>query len=246
MLSGKIEEVNSTKIFARLSLDGKGRDRQWLVYAMHLDTPSDVAMILPIPVKVGVGEDDVEFEDLSKRVEFFKKLEVLFPDKHRMRGMTKGYGSDSLGFDTLKVHAVGAFEASFAPTMADMDRLDPRFNLPKKTWDKLPQYKDFGFVVFKLSKGDAERHPMSFSFTSRFNDRLFFPTVHVHDQEVHEVEEFDHKLYAQGLKESGIWERSIRPLDGIERRYSKAMTDLHVFKAELEGELLNEDTYVNL
>ncbi len=244
ILSGHIEEVSSTKIFARMSVDSKGRDRQWLVYAMHLDTPSDVAMILPVPVKAGVGEDDVEFDDLSKRDDFFKKLENLFP-KDVQKGMrSRGFGADSLRH-SLQVHSVGAFEASFSPTLADMDRLDPRFKLPNETWSKIPEYKDYGFVVFKLSKGDADRHPMSFSFTSRFSDRVYFPTLHIHDKSVHETEHFDHKLYAQGsIRESGSWIKSARPLDGVERRASKALTDLHVFRAELEGEMLNEDTFL--
>ncbi|MCA9590479.1 MAG: hypothetical protein KC657_34485 [Myxococcales bacterium] len=39
-------------------------------------------------------------------------------------------------------------------------------------------------------------HPMAFEFPRR-DARLFFPTVHVHDGEVHATAEFDHTLYAQ-------------------------------------------------
>ncbi len=38
---------------------------------------------------------------------------------------------------------------------------------------------------------------MAFEFPSRLNDQIFFPTVHIHDGEVHEIEEFDHTLYLQ-------------------------------------------------
>ena len=37
---------------------------------------------------------------------------------------------------------------------------------------------------------------MAFEFHST-NDDLFFPTIHIHDGEVHESEEFDHILYMQ-------------------------------------------------
>ena len=53
--SGKITLVRATKIFAR-PLAG---NRQALVYSMHLETPHDVAMILPVPVAAGTGEDAV-------------------------------------------------------------------------------------------------------------------------------------------------------------------------------------------
>jgi hypothetical protein len=40
-------------------------------------------------------------------------------------------------------------------------------------------------------------HPMAFEFASRHPDRLFFPTVHVHDGQVHLTAAFSHALYCQ-------------------------------------------------
>jgi hypothetical protein len=205
-------------------------------------------MILPVPVKRGSEESDVEFEDLSKKQEFFKKLEDLFP-KPKSRGMTKGFGEDSLsyGLEKLKVQTVGSFEASFAPTMKDMDRLDDRFKLPTNVWSQLPEYEDWGFVVFKLKSGDAERHPMAFSFSTRYPNKIYFPTVHVHHKSVPKSEEFDHELYAQGsIGLSGIFERSAQPLSFTERRWCPIFAEMHVHKASLKGEYTNEDTYIEV
>lgn len=38
---------------------------------------------------------------------------------------------------------------------------------------------------------------MAFSFASRYAKTLFFPTVHIHDGQVHANEDFDHDLYWQ-------------------------------------------------
>jgi hypothetical protein len=102
---------------------------------------------------------------------------------------------------TLKVQRVGSFEASFVPTVGDFDRLDERFRLPSNVWEKLPGYAGFGFAVFKLKPIHGPVHPMAFSFPSSMPQKLFFPTLHIHDGQIHTEEEFDHTLYAQG---SGI------------------------------------------
>jgi hypothetical protein len=41
-------------------------------------------------------------------------------------------------------------------------------------------------------------HPMAFEFVTRFPDKLFFPTIQIHDGQVHEIADFDHHLYYQG------------------------------------------------
>ena len=38
---------------------------------------------------------------------------------------------------------------------------------------------------------------MAFSFPRHDPDRLFFPTVHIHDGHVYSVAQFDHSLYYQ-------------------------------------------------
>ena len=103
---------------------------------------------------------------------------------------------------------VGSFVASFVPTVKDFSRLDEQFRLPDGTWDKLPAYKDYGFAVFKLKKGEQKVHPMAFEFPRADKTRLFFPTVHIHDGKVHDQAGFDHVLYCQGVDTRMRWRES--------------------------------------
>lgn len=188
--SGPIHRVANTNIFARKSKKG----HQFLVYSMTLDTPADVAMVLPIPVPKGSDEKAVRFINLEKYAEFFKDLHKGFP---KPRSLGRGRPSKGLEAKNLAVVQVGSFEASFVPSVKDFDRLDKRFRLPEGTFDKLPGYKDWGFAVFKLKKGKKKIHPMAFEFPTRWSEKLFFPTVHIHDGKVHDRASFDHSLYLQ-------------------------------------------------
>ncbi len=215
MFSGRAA-VSETRIFARRD----GPDRQIVVYAMSLEADADVAMVLPLPVRIGSAEDAVEFVDLAAYPTFFEDLELGFP-------LGDLPGTDLLDVPSfflsmpskLPVVKVGCLEASFVPTIRDFGRLDPRFRMPAGTWDRLPVYQDYGFAVFKLKAGASTRHPMAFSFPTRHAAGLFFPTVHVHDGEVHDTAWFDHTLYAQVpmdlAPDAGVWRRSIAPVTDV-------------------------------
>lgn len=190
IFSGEVYKVENTKIFGAKLKDGK----QSIIYEMEFGSENDLAMILPIPVSTGSEENVVEFKDLSEYEDFFKDLDKPFNFATRGLGAKKGSFFDH---DSLQVHNVGSFEASYVPTINDFDRLDSRFTLPTDTWDKIPEYKNgFGFVVFKLKAGNNKPHPMAFIFPSS-KENVFFPTVHIHDGKVHEKEHFDHALYFQ-------------------------------------------------
>lgn len=232
--------VSSTNIFAR----DAGEGRQFLMYAMSASSENDVAMILPLPVPKNPGDDAVKFIDLSGYPTIFSEL---FKFVHFGDSIPLGLGRD------LAVQEVGAFEASFVPGIADFARLDRRFQLPAGTWDKLPAYRDYGFAVFKLKAGEREIHPMAFSFPRRDASALFFPTVHIHDGQVHEVASFDHRLYAQvgeqRIPESEQWQESARHAGhkiDLKRAAGIIAGDQHVYFRELEGELPNQDTLLKL
>lgn len=183
-------KVAGTRIFARREDAGT----QLLAYAMRLTTPSPVAMLLPLPTRPSDGERALSFIDLSARPRFFEDLDSLFQPPPRKGGF-QGIAPQAR---TLVVHKVGAFEASFVPSVDDFHRLDPRFRLPTATWDDVPDAREGGFAVFQLDAGsDIAVHPMALRFRSRRPGQLFFPTVHVHDGKVHSTADFDHTLYLQ-------------------------------------------------
>lgn len=243
MFSGKIKEVTNTRIFSRMV----GPGRQGLVYSMNVDTPTEVAMVLPLPVMMGAAENAVKFIDLSEYADFFASLDRGFPSILRSKSLDRSPAPQG----KLEVHQVGSFEASFVPKMADFSRLDERFRLPEGALEKIGIYKDYGFAVFKFKAGKQKVHPMAMEFPSRFADRLYFPTVHIHDGEVHEKEDFDHNLYAQTAKSGGRallnWEES----NGNAGVFAKAGLSqgllnpgAHVYRLKMVGEFKNEDQFL--
>ena len=136
------------------------------------------------------------------------------------------------------------------PQVKDFARLDERFRLPTEVWDKLPQYKESGFVVFKLKKGNSKVHPMAFEFPRANAKKLFFPTVHIHDGKVHDKAGFDHWLFCQtGEAETDLmkWEESPQPA-GLFMKVDKAegllLKDAHCYRMRMKGNLKNEDVLV--
>jgi len=245
--TGKVEEVKNTRIFARLGEHGN----QVLIYQMSMNDAQELAMVLPIPVKAGAGEDAVKFFDFSKYEQVFEDLWELFPEP-----TSKGAGpfgavpTAAAPVYSLKVVSVGAYDASFVPTIADFSRLDARFRLPEGVWAKLPGYADFGFAVFKLKAGNAQVHPMAFSFPTALSGTVFFATLHIHDGEVHEKERFDHTLYLQGgsmdSARSGWQESPMLPVTKVQCGNTHAMIrpDQHVFRSVMRGKFENGDVVV--
>ncbi|MCF6312886.1 MAG: hypothetical protein L3J39_10595 [Verrucomicrobiales bacterium] len=221
---------------------------QVVVYSMRLDAAEDLAMILPIPVIANSSEEVLKFLDFSAYPGFFDDVDKNFPEpKSYSRDGADPFGSDSA--PDLAVKKVGSFDASFVPRVEDFSRLDERFRLSGEVWKKLPAYADYGFVVFKLSKGKRLVHPMAFAFPSRDRSHITFPTVHIHDGKVHRNAEFDHSLYCQSPStEAGMKWRESAYLSSYYIKCSKTSgvirPKLHIFKKTLKGKLKNEDVTV--
>ncbi len=231
-LFAKKVHVSKTQIFARMMSPRV----QALAYSMNLDTAREVAMVLPLPVAPGSGEDAVQFVDLQAFPEMFTELAALFEMPARKGGMQLGRGK------TLAVHKVGSFIASYVPTVADFERLDPRFRVPEVLFEAVPAYRDHGFAVFQLEPGDVTVHPMAFTFPTRSRDKLFFPTVHLHDGTWHQTADFDHALYFQRPVQGGY---EVHP--SPRRDYAGlAAVGEPIERHTLRGALPNADTWINL
>lgn len=207
-------------------------------------------MVLPIPVRAGVPENDVQFVNLKEYADFFKDLQKGFPVPVASKSRSKSAVTTAPAA-ALEVYDVGDFEASFVPTVKDFARLDKRFQLPEGTWEKLPQYKNYGFAVFKLKAGAKTVHPMAFSFSRADASKLFFPTVHIHDGEVHKKAEFDHVLYVQPRTNQSLelrgWEESESPAGNfVDQKKAKGLVaaNEHCYRKAMHGMLANADTWV--
>ncbi len=239
--SGKVD-VSGTNIFARASKEG----RQFLVYSMQFKSAADVAMILPIPTPKDSAEDAVKFINLEKYEDFFEDLLKGFPTKDAPRDKKDDSNKPAAG--GLVVVEVGKFVASFAPAIKDFARLDKQFRLPDAVWEKLPQYKEFGFAVFKLKKpekGEQKVHPMAFEFPREDKKILFFPTVHIHDGTVPAKAKFDHSLFCQVTDEAPTgWRESEALADTfVKVKETQGIVDAnaHVYWKQMHGTFENKD-----
>jgi hypothetical protein len=245
--SRSVISVSATQIFARPA----DKERQFLVYSMAFEAKTELAMILPLPVRLPAGEEDVKFIDLKSCPDFFSDLAKGFP-RHRTWSLgensqhTKGMTAASLA-----VVSVGDFEASFVPTIDDFSRLDVRFRIDDKVWKKIPGYESYSFAVFKLKPGAMTVQPMAFSFPRRYTQKVFFPTVHIHDGEVHKEADFDHTIYCQPGPDEQLsihdWEESANhPANFMQAGKTKGiiLPDQHCYKREMHGSLPNRDTFL--
>lgn len=246
--TGVVQWVGATKIFARPSAEG----RQFLVYSMSVEAKDELAMVLPLPVPKDTPENAVKFINLEEYPEFFADMVKGWPAPKPTRATpAAGAVPPPLSLPPLKVEKVGSFEASFVPKVADFSRLDKRFRLPDGVWEKLPGYKGHGFAVFKLQPGKQNVHPMAFEFPRANAKQIFFPTVHIHDGEVHDKAEFDHELYFQlaaaDLSPARGWTESAIPA-GMFMQIKKAQGlldgELHCYRRQIRGEQKNADTLV--
>lgn len=210
--SREVRWVGRTAIFARGGEDAV----QHLVYAMAYAADAELAMVLPLPVASGTGEGGLRFVDLSGYPNFFDHMQGGFPDVSRYLNGTFHKLSLS-GRSQLDVVDVGAFEASFVPAIGDFARLDERFRLGDELWRSLPRYAGYGFAVFKLRAGSRAVHPMALSFPRSDPTQVYFPTLHIHDNELHAEAQFDHELFLQSAFEIGSWETSWNAAPGTKR-----------------------------
>lgn len=248
--SGPVKSVSATNIFARMGEAG----RQFVDYSMTVNMAKPLAMVLPLPVKKGSDEKAVRFINLEAYKNFFGDLDAGFP-----KPLTKAVEAVSAGIAKtdpprkLEVVQVGNFEASFVPTIKDFNRLDKRFKLPPELFGKMPGYKAFGFAVFKLKPGSQTVHPMAFEFPAAHAAELFFPTVHIHDGQVHARAKFDHVLYCQPNGSAHLklstWEESPQTAShfmDVKKSARLILPDEHCYKLEMHGLLANKDTVLEV
>jgi len=196
IFSGPVEDVGGTSIFCA----DLGSEHA-TVYEMSATITTDLAMILPVPIRPGGGEKDLRFVNLEDYPDFFMDMDKLFPAPVTRGGDSFKGGMLGSARSMLEVQQIGQYEATFVPSVSDLNRLDPRFKLPELLFEKLPDYSRFGFAVFKLkptaSRQKSNFHPMAYTYPPDDRDILFYPTIHVHDGAVKAAARYDHKLYFQ-------------------------------------------------
>ena len=214
---------------------------------MQYSATQPLAMILPLPVRKDICVSDMlKFEKIPSNV--FSGLKHSFRPKVRgLVSLARSLGKD---IEFLAVHQVGSYEASFVPEPDEFSRLDPRFRLSSSLMDQLGCYEDYGFAVFQLRLGTEVSHPMGIRFESRFDDRVFIPTLHVHDNSLPDSAEFDHTIYCQLPSDESRfakikgWGKS-NYCPSKDRVPDCVNTSRKVFRKEISGMQPNTDTWFN-
>lgn len=181
LISREVETVNNTKIFCGLNAN---KTKQLTVYANTVNNISDNnAMVLPVPFP-----HSVNFHDLSNYKKFFEDCEDCFElpvTKSLSRGVTYSMNSvDSFGMKSLKVIDVGSYKVSLAKSLNDLNRVNRNvFDLSEGLANILKRdysNQHFGFIICKLARGNESYHPFAYSHDI-FNQKVFIPTKHYHD-----------------------------------------------------------------
>ena len=103
-------------------------------------------------------------------------------------------------------------------------------------------------AVFQLEPGNVTVHPMAFTFPTRDIERVFFPTVHLHDGTFHAKADFDHALYYQHprvVREGGRFEGDESSHEVPRKDYEGIVDKARpVLRRTVRGKLANVDTWI--
>lgn len=200
-----VENVSDTKIAVGMIKS----DIQLTVYENQVATSnSNTCMVLPVP-----NGTNVTFVDVSKKWDWNQIDKKFFPEQEpQYYAMSFGGSSGGFGFEQkLEVITCGGYSASYAPSLADLKRVDSNiFTLPKNIEDILQNNyaNNFGFVVCKFIKGKTKNHPIAYTHSLTVNGQMFIPTRHEHGN----IEENNQKVIHDQVRCDKC---NMNPIEGI-------------------------------
>jgi hypothetical protein len=184
-----IDHVHSTRIFV-----GTRNGQQITVYSAAL-VGSRIEMVLPVRSR---GAEKIEFVDMKSYPTFFEDCERASMPVTRAGKVMSAGSRTAAAPGYLPVERVGDYDASFAPSLPDLKRADPRvFRLsPRLEAVFRPHYPpdEFGYVIYKLVHSGT-MHPFAYRHAHTEGEPLFVPTRHEHGHDG--PPDWDHRIYHQ-------------------------------------------------
>lgn len=175
IISGPTTSVNSTKIFAIPSKDGK---RQMVVYSNNVDSPAENLMCLPV-----LDPASVKFENVPKQLFAQCKDSFYNATLGGSFGMsTNSYSCRGDSKSMLAVQTHGSYEVVIIPSIEDTDRVPSHFaTLTREVvaFMNSTYSKGTGFILCRLRKGSVDYEPFAYSHAI-VGGALFLPTMHFH------------------------------------------------------------------
>ena len=144
------------------------------------------AMLLPFPSRVAMGPGNVLDTTQTKRLLNDYATAVQYDGS---RGMTKGFRSRSMSFDSIQVFEAGSFHVVLANNAADIPsaiRFVPANKRPKVNQALFDKYSelypdaDWQFALCCWD-GSVDAEPMLWWYEPKDSSHLFFPALDAHD-----------------------------------------------------------------
>lgn len=186
IITGKVQSVKGTKIFAMPGTEDK--DRQLLVYKNEVASVAENLMILPVPFP-----ESIKFEKIPK---------TIFNDCERSMNLVYANTIITLSATTrsvLPVLSIGSYRVSIVPSIHDFYRLDQNvFYLPpdlERMMENTYGGRPFGFICCILKAGVQNYEPLAYSHRMWKLGELFIPTLHYHPGEAGVDADWDHQVY---------------------------------------------------
>lgn len=194
IITSTVNSVSGTQIY--VSADETNR-RQLTIYSNKVSTPSENAMILPVP-----NPGSVQFHNFKAYKDVFEDLRRSFQSHRYAASLTRSFAGVQ---EKLPVYSVGSYNASILETLHDFKRLDTEvFEIAyglERFLERQYSNTGYGFIVCQLKSGTHTYHPFAYSHHQHPNGRLFVPTMHYHlhargggmDEN---VGDWDHEIYS--------------------------------------------------
>lgn len=250
--------VKNTRIFVAPTKGG----HQITVYQNTIQSFNKNAMILPIPINTSkkIPHKSIQLLDLSTDNNLFDNLDKIFLKPPPYQDNNWGYDHDNEDSDDYhEVYKIGLYKMSIIPNINSIDRLNIKeFNIKASIFESLRGHylTGFAFLVCQFD-GQSEKekmHPIGYIHDSYMNDGkkvLFVPTLHIHDGEIHKMENFDHLIFS--LK-TDVGDEPFQNDKKINQILQKNTIDAYINdrdkktirRLKLEGELDNIDIMLSL
>lgn len=183
ILSGPINDVKSTQIFATLLTDDDNHRQQFTCYrnTVELDNDKPVAMLLPFPNPTE-SPDTIKLFDMTLYEHFFDDLEKAFP-----KPLTKGAARSAKSLeadddDPIAIQQCGPYEYSIAPTLTDLTHIQWQHF---KIWPEVRAIMQthyahgWGFLVCLCTKSGSHS-PLGVIHPALSSGDIYVPTMHAH------------------------------------------------------------------
>ena len=242
IFSQPIDTAADVNLFARMV-----GDRQHLVVGMRLSAPTDVALVIPLPIRRGCGDHEVQLTSLDDSRAFFAALATGFAPPVSARDRRDDEDEDAPR--TVRYAQAQPIQTSYVGSTSQLARIDENYHLPRAVLAAQPQYGDYGFLIHVLPAGQAVRvTPLAVCGPARDPSRLYLPTLVAAGGPAPDVVLQDATIYTQHIHHLSLDESKNPAGDFVNTSVTGDLVDPEhlVQRKVVYGSNANADTFLSL